>query len=121
MIPIVEATIAELRTALESGATTSVELTQAYLARIRVYDQSGIRLNSIVELNPDALADAQASDRRRTEGATLGPLDGIPFTAKDSYMVRGMTVAVRQPRLRGPRRPSRRILNRAPARRRAAC
>ncbi len=97
MIPIVEATIAELRTALESGATTSVELTQAYLARIRVYDQSGIRLNSIVELNPDALADAQASDRRRSEGATLGPLDGIPFTAKDSYMVRGMTVASGSP------------------------
>ena len=97
MIPIVEATIAELRTALESGATTSVELTQAYLARIRVYDQSGIRLNSIVELNPDALTDAQASDRRRSEGATLGPLDGIPFTAKDSYMVHGMTVASGSP------------------------
>ena len=97
MIPVVEATIADLRAALESGATTSVELTQAYLGRIRVYDQSGIRLNSIVELNPDALTEAQESDRRRSEGATRGPLDGIPFTAKDSYMVGGMTVASGSP------------------------
>ena len=52
---------------------------------------------ALVELNPDALAEAEASDRRRAEGATLGPLDGIPYTAKDSYMVRGMTVASGSP------------------------
>jgi amidase len=94
---VFEATIAELRAALESGTTTAVALTEAYLARIQAYDQNGIRLNALVELNPDALAEAEASDRRRRNGATLGPLDGIPYTAKDSYMVRGMTVASGSP------------------------
>jgi amidase len=96
-VNVVEASIADLRAALESGQTTSVDLVQAYLARILAYDRSGIRLNSVVELNPDAVAEAAASDRRRRDGATLGPLDGIPYTAKDSYMVRGMTVASGSP------------------------
>jgi amidase len=94
---VVEASIADLRAALGSGRTTSVELVEAYLARILAYDRSGIRLNSVVELNPDAVAEAAASDRRRRDGATRGPLDGIPYTAKDSYMVRGMTVASGSP------------------------
>ena len=80
--PVVEAPIAELRGALESGATTSVELTRAYLARIEAYDQNGIRLNAVVELNPDALAEAEESDRRRAAGDVRGPLEGIPYTAK---------------------------------------
>jgi len=95
--PVVEASIAELRAALESGATTSVALVEAYLARIEAYDQNGIHLNALVEFNPDARAEAEQSDRRRREGATLGPLDGIPYTAKDSYMVRGLTVASGSP------------------------
>ena len=96
--------IADLRDALETGATTSVELVEAYLARIEAYDRSGIRLNAVVELNPDARAEAAASDRRRREGTTLGPLDGIPYTAKDSFMVRGHDGRGRLPRVRRPRR-----------------
>ncbi len=96
-VPVVETSIADLRDALESGSTTSVALVGACLARIDAYDRKGIRLNAVVELNPDALAEAQASDRRRREGTTRGPLDGIPYTAKDSYMVRGMTVASGSP------------------------
>jgi amidase len=91
--PVVEKTIAELRTALESGETTSVALVQAYLRRIDAYDRDGIRLNSVVEVNPHALSEAQESDRRRAAGQSRGPLEGIPFTVKDSYMVKGMTVA----------------------------
>ena len=91
--PVVEKTIAELRTALGSGETTSVALVQAYLRRIDAYDRDGIRLNSVVEVNPHALSEAQESDRRRAAGQSRGPLEGIPFTAKDSYMVKGMTVA----------------------------
>ena len=91
--PVVEKTIAELRTALQSGETTSVTLVRAYLRRIDTYDRSGIRLNSVVEINPDALREAEESDRRRANGESRGPLEGIPFTAKDSYMVKGMTVA----------------------------
>jgi amidase len=94
---VVEASIAELRAALISGAVTSVQLVQAYLERIRAYDHNGIRLNSIVVLNEQALAEAEASDARRAAGQTLGPLDGIPFTAKDSYKVKGMTVAAGSP------------------------
>lgn len=95
--PVVEKSIAELRAALESGATTAVALVEAYLARIEAYDRNGIHLDALVALNPEARAEAEASDRRRAAGATLGPLDGIPYTAKDSYMVRGMTVASGSP------------------------
>ena len=90
--PVVEKTIAELRTALENSETTSVALVQSYLRRINTYDQNGIRLNSVVELNPHALREAEESDRRRVAGKSRGLLEGIPFTAKDSYMVKGTTV-----------------------------
>jgi amidase len=94
---VVERSIAELRAALEAGEATSVELVEAYLERIERFDQNGIRLNSIVELNPRVLAEAKESDRRRAAGENLGPLEGIPFTAKDSFMVKGMTVASGSP------------------------
>ncbi|MEN9603511.1 MAG: hypothetical protein RL545_200, partial [Actinomycetota bacterium] len=95
--PVVEKTIAELRAALESGEVTSIELVQAYLKRIETYDSSGIKLNSVIVMNKDALAEAAASDARRAAGKTLGPLDGIPFTAKNSYKVKGLTVASGSP------------------------
>lgn len=94
---VVEAGIGTLRGALETGATTSEELVRAYLARIEKYDSNGICLNALVVMNPDALEEARASDRRRTDGSLLGPLDGIPYTAKDSYQARGLTVAAGSP------------------------
>lgn len=94
---VVETGIAELRAALESGATTSEELVAAYLARIAAYDSQGIRLNAVVVPSPDALADARASDARRARGEALGPLEGIPYTAKDSYLARGLTCASGSP------------------------
>ena len=94
---VVEAGIRELRMALEAGRTTSEELVHHYLQRIEKYDSSGIHLNSLVVMNPDALAEARASDARRARGSTLGPLDGIPYTAKDSYLVQGLTVAAGSP------------------------
>ena len=90
---VAEAGIGELRRALEDGRLTSVQLVEAYLRRIDAYDRHGPRLNAIVVENTDALAEAHASDRRRAGGDLLGPLDGIPYTAKDSYLVRGMTAA----------------------------
>ncbi|MEN0084492.1 MAG: amidase [Leifsonia sp.] len=96
-IDVVETPIAELRRALEAGETTSVELVRAYLARIDAYDTAGPRLNAVVVRNPDALAEARASDERRARGETLGPLDGIPYTAKDSYLARGLTAAAGSP------------------------
>jgi amidase len=94
---VVEAGISRLRAALESGEVTSEELVELYLERILKYDSSGICLNAMVVINPEAVAEAQASDRRRAAGFTLGPLDGIPYTAKDSYQVRGLTVAAGSP------------------------
>ncbi|MCT9631867.1 amidase [Pseudomonas aeruginosa] len=99
MIEVTEVSIAELRDALDSGRTTAVELVRAYLARIDAYDAPGTptALNAVVVRNPDALVEAQASDARRARGETLGPLDGIPYTAKDSYLVKGLTAASGSP------------------------
>lgn len=94
---IVEASIAQLRLALEAGTVTSVELVGAYLRRIARYDRHGVTLNAVPVLNPKMFEEAAASDRRRRNGATLGPLDGIPYTAKDSYKVSGLTVAAGSP------------------------
>ncbi|MNJ25829.1 Biuret hydrolase [compost metagenome] len=99
MIEVTEVSIAELRAALESGRTTAVELVQAYLARIDAYDgpHTPTALNAVVVRNPNALQEAQASDARRDRGQSLGPLDGIPYTAKDSYLVKGLTAASGSP------------------------
>jgi len=99
MIDVVEASIADLRRALETGAATAVELVDAYLARIDAYDgpDTETALNAVVVANPDARTEAEASDARRARGETLGPLDGIPYTAKDSYLVRGLTAAAGSP------------------------
>ncbi|MGM0699667.1 MAG: amidase [Actinomycetota bacterium] len=96
---VVEASIADLRVALEDGRTTSVELVEAYQDRIAAFDgpDTDTKLNSVIVKNPQALAEAAASDERRAAGETLGPLDGIPYTAKDSYMVAGLTVASGSP------------------------
>lgn len=99
MIEVTEVSIAELRNALESGRTTAVELVKAYLARIDAYDgaDTATALNAVVVRNPEALREAEASDARRAAGTTLGPLDGIPYTAKDSYLVKGLTAASGSP------------------------
>jgi len=99
VVDVVEASIAQLRAALERGEATSAELVEAYLARIDAYDPPSTEtaLNAIVVRNPEALAEARASDARRARGEALGPLDGIPYTAKDSYLVRGLTAAAGSP------------------------
>ncbi|WP_223455643.1 MULTISPECIES: amidase [unclassified Pseudomonas] len=99
MIEVTEVSIAELRAALEAGRTTAVELVQAYLSRIDAYDgpNTPTALNAVVVRNPNALKEAQASDARRARGETLGPLDGIPYTAKDSYLIKGLTAASGSP------------------------
>ena len=99
MIEVTEVSIAQLRAALQAGETTSVELVQAYLARIEAYDgpATATALNAVVVRNPEALNEARAADARRANGESLGPLDGIPYTAKDSYLVKGLTAASGSP------------------------
>lgn len=81
-INIEEATIGSLRSSIASGAASSRSITQAYLARIGEIDK---KLNSVIELNPDALAIADRMDaERRAAKKLLGPLHGIPIVIKDN-------------------------------------
>ncbi len=84
-IVLTDATIPELQQAMESGTVTSVELVDAYLARIAAYDQDGPRLNAILHMNPKARDRAAALDRERHDSGPRGPLHGIPVILKDNY------------------------------------
>lgn len=79
-----EVTIAELQAAMEEGEFTAVELVNAYIERIEAIDQDGPRLNSILEINPDALDIAQALDEERRTSGARSPLHGIPILLKDN-------------------------------------
>lgn len=92
----VEASIDETLAALREGRTTATQLLDGYLARIAAYDRGPDGLNAVVVLNPNASEDAAESDRRWQAGVPR-PLEGIPFTVKDSYMARGLTVAAGSP------------------------
>lgn len=78
---VVEATIPEMREALESGRLTSRQLTALYLERIARYED---RINAIITVNPRALEDADAMDKERAAGKVRGPLHGIPIALKDN-------------------------------------
>lgn len=95
-----EMTISEMLQGLEAGDFTSVDLVCAQLNRLGYYDRTGPCLNAVPVLNPEAFAEAEASDARRAAGEPARPLEGIPFTVKDSYMVRGLTVASGSPALK---------------------
>ncbi len=83
-LTVVEADIATLQAAMQSGKTTSLALVRAYLARIRAIDKSGPRINSVIELNPDAIRIARELDRERKAGRLRGPMHGIPVLIKDN-------------------------------------
>ena len=78
---VVEASIAEMRLALEQGRTTSRAIVLQYLARIALHED---RLNATITVNPNALAEADARDRERAQGRIRGPLHGIPVALKDN-------------------------------------
>jgi amidase len=81
---IVEASIADLQAAMSSGAMTSRSIVEAYLARIEALDKNGPMLNAVLELNPEALAIADALDQERQSQGPRGPLHGIPILIKDN-------------------------------------
>jgi len=92
---VVGATIAETQSAIREGRTTCRAIVEAYLARIKAYDQTplgpdGLRLNSIVTLNPDALAEADACDRNFAATRKLPALGGIAVLIKDNYDTAGL-------------------------------
>ncbi len=81
---IEEVTVAEMRAAMDAGRLTSRQIVEMYLARIEAIDRNGPKLNSIMEVNPDALAIADEMDRELAAGAIRGPLHGIPILLKDN-------------------------------------
>jgi len=81
---ILAKSLPEIADALAAGEITSTALTQAYIDRIDAIDAAGPRLQSVLFVNPDALAQAAASDARRAAGQALGPLDGVPILLKDN-------------------------------------
>ena len=83
-IDISEAGVVTLQAAMQSGKTSSQALVRAYLARIKAYDKSGPRINSVIEVNPDALIIARERDKERKAGKLRGPLHGIPVLIKDN-------------------------------------
>ena len=82
-----ERSLAQISADLAAGKTTSIEITRAYIARIKAYDDL---LNAVIGIAPDALEQAAASDERRRRGRTLGPLDGVPILLKDNINAVGM-------------------------------
>lgn len=79
-----DATINELQNAMQNGKESSRSITEKYLDRIKDIDRRGPALNSVIEINPDAEAIAEAMDRERKARKVRGPLHGIPILLKDN-------------------------------------
>ncbi len=82
--PLLEMDITTLQQKYQQGDFTVVEVVQAYLNRIEAIDQNGPSLNSVLMLNPDAMAIAKELDKELQEGKSRGPLHGIPVLLKDN-------------------------------------
>ncbi len=79
-----EATISDLQDGMKSGKWTARSLTKEYVAQIEAIDRHGPGLRSVIELNPDAMAQADALDKERKEKGPRGPLHGVPVLVKDN-------------------------------------
>ena len=79
-----EMSISDLQAGMASGKFTARSITEQYLARIEQVDKAGPALASVIEVNPDAIAIADAADRERKTDRTRGPMHGIPVLIKDN-------------------------------------
>ena len=79
-----EITVAELQEGMTSGRFTAHSITEKYLARIDAIDKHGPAVNSVIEVNPDALEIAKGLDKERKQKHLRGPLHGIPILIKDN-------------------------------------
>jgi len=82
--PLLEKTINDLQSDMKSGKYSSVEITRMYLDRIMKLDKNGPKVNSVIEINPDAVIIAEQCDKERKEGKVRGPMHGIPVLIKDN-------------------------------------
>src|SRR5262245_61150295 len=87
---IVEASIDDIHTAFRSGRLTARQLVQGYLDRINAYDRQGPSINSVITINPDALAEADRLDAAFRASGLAGPLHGIAILVKDEIDTAGM-------------------------------
>ena len=81
---LTEVTIRELQEKMRSGEVTAHALAEKYLARIEAMDKRGPAINSVIELNPDALSIADGLDKERKQNKLRGPMHGIPVLIKDN-------------------------------------
>ena len=79
-----EVTVRQLQEMMQSGKLSAKSLTKLYLKRIEEIDKKGPKLNSVIELNPDAISNATELDKERKEGKVRGALHGIPILIKDN-------------------------------------
>ena len=84
MYDVFEKSIAQLQADMEAGVTTSEEIVLGYLDRIAKLDKDGPAVNSVIEINPDAIFIARALDRERKMKGPRGPMHGIPVMVKDN-------------------------------------
>lgn len=85
-----EKSISDLQADMVAGKTSAAELVRFYLNRIDAYDQAGPRVNAVLFLNPNAVAEARALDAERKRKRLRGPLHGIPVLLKDNFDTRDM-------------------------------
>lgn len=79
---------------LEKGYITSEQLCETYIERINKFDKAGVKLNSIVSINTNAIAQAKQLDTERKAGHTRGILHGIPILVKDNIDVSGFPTSL---------------------------
>src|SRR5215470_5143811 len=87
---VVETSIDDIHAAMKAGKLTAHQLVQQYLDRIDAYDKRGPNINSIISLNPQALAEADKLDAAYKRSGFVGPLHGIPVLVKDEIDAAGM-------------------------------
>ncbi len=90
LVDVVELSATAAKARMASGELTSAALTQAYLDRIAKVDDAGPTLGAVIEVNPQAMAEAAALDGERNAGTLRGPLHGLPILLKDNIDVTGM-------------------------------
>lgn len=85
-----EATITGIHEAMKKGRLTCRQLVSMYCDRIKAFDQQGPRINSVILVNPDLLAQADQLDAHFRQKGFLGPLHGIPVLLKDNIDTQSM-------------------------------
>ena len=91
---VVEASVGDIHAAMKAGKITARQLVQMYLDRIEALDKKGPTINSVISINPAALAEADRLDAAYKASGFTGPLHGIPILVKDEVDAAGMATTL---------------------------